>query len=226
MKKVRNVFVILVMTMMIILGGNQQVFGTVLENIVNQELAVLITAYMSGDKENYNKTNLKQYDVDSLNESKEILENKLNDDSFIDEVLETCRNNNVQATRETVQQAIREIINLYNSTIAEIQGRDTSGIDTTIQGAQDFIDSADTSGTIDETAVQQSVGLIYNIFFACGMVIAVVCGVCLGIKFMVSSTEGQAEVKQFLLPYVIGCVIIFGAFGIWKLVINVMETFN
>ena len=120
---------------------------------------------------------------------------------------------------------IQDIGNTVNEGINHIETTGPS-IDATIQGAQDFIDSADTTGTIDEAAVQRNVGFIYNIFFACGMVIAVVCGVCLGIKFMVSSTEGKAEVKELLLPYIIGCVIIFGAFGIWKIVITVMEAFN
>ena len=119
-----------------------------------------------------------------------------------DRVLETCQENNVQANREMVEEALQEIIAQFDRRIAEIQGRDTGGIDTTIQGAQDFIDSADTTGTIDEAAVQRNVGFIYNIFFACGMVIAVVCGVCLGIKFMVSSTEGKAEVKELVKRFV------------------------
>ena len=228
MKKVRNVFIILVMTMMIIFGGNQQVFGVQgggVSDVLDSTLALWVVNYLQGEV-TLDEIEINQYDIDKLNEQKEIYENKLNDDSFIDRVLETCQENNVQANREMVEEALQEIIAQFDRRIAEIQGRDTGGIDTTIQGAQDFIDSADTTGTIDEAAVQRNVGFIYNIFFACGMVIAVVCGVCLGIKFMVSSTEGKAEVKELLLPYIIGCVIIFGAFGIWKLVINVMETFN
>lgn len=108
-------------------------------------------------------------------------------------------------------------------------GTDTSGtktIDETIKGAQDFISNADTTGTINESALQQNIGYIYNIFFACGMVVAVACGVFLGVKFMTSSVEGQAKVKELLIPYCVGCFIIFGAFGIWRIVINIMEAFN
>ena len=228
LKKVRNVFIILVMTMMIILWGNKQVFGAVIDepdDVFDTALTLLLVNYLRGDG-TINETNIDQYDIDTLNRNKELYENKLNDDSFIDRVLEACQENNVQADREMVEEALQEVIDQYDRRIAEVQARDAGGIDSTIQGAQDFIDSADTTGTIDEAAVQQNVGFIYNIFFACGMVIAVVCGVCLGIKFMVGSTDGKAEVKELLLPYIIGCVIIFGAFGIWKLIINVMEIFN
>ena len=130
---------------------------------------------------------------------------------------------------DNITNRVQDVGNTVNEGINHIQTTGPSKddtIDATIQGAQDFIDSADTTGTIDEAAVQRNVGFIYNIFFVCGMVIAVVCGVCLGIKFMVGSTDGKAEVKEILLPYIIGCVIIFGAFGIWKIVITVMETFN
>ena len=47
---------------------------------------------------------------------------------------------------------------------------------------------------------------------------AVVCGIVLGIQFMISSAEGQAQIKEKLFPYITGCVIIFGAFGIWKII--------
>lgn len=99
-------------------------------------------------------------------------------------------------------------------------------IDQTIQGADDFISGADTSNTIDEKALKENIDLIYNILLGIGMIVAVACGIALGIKFMYGSLESQAEVKEKLIPYVIGCFVIFGAFGIWKIVINVMQTFN
>lgn len=40
---------------------------------------------------------------------------------------------------------------------------------------------------------------------------------------MVGSVEQKAKVKDSLLPYIIGCIVIFGAFGIWKLVLTILE---
>jgi hypothetical protein len=48
-------------------------------------------------------------------------------------------------------------------------------------------------------------------------------GVILGIQFIVSATEGKAKIKEKLIPYCIGCIVVFGAFGIWKLVINILK---
>ena len=40
---------------------------------------------------------------------------------------------------------------------------------------------------------------------------------------MVGSIEQKAKVEDSLIPYIVGCVVIFGAFGIWKLVLTILE---
>ena len=42
----------------------------------------------------------------------------------------------------------------------------------------------------------------------------------LGIKFMIGSAEEKAQIKDALIPFVIGCIVIFGAFGIWKIFVT------
>lgn len=44
-------------------------------------------------------------------------------------------------------------------------------------------------------------------------------GTIIGIQFMVASAEDKAKVKEALVPYVIGCAVIFGAFSIWKVAV-------
>ncbi|MCI8481836.1 MAG: hypothetical protein HFJ27_01800 [Clostridia bacterium] len=48
-------------------------------------------------------------------------------------------------------------------------------------------------------------------------------GMYLGIKFMISSAEDKAKVKEALIPYIAGCVVVFGAFTIWRLVILLLS---
>lgn len=48
-------------------------------------------------------------------------------------------------------------------------------------------------------------------------------GIIIGIQFMVASAEDKAKVKEALVPYVIGCIVIFGAFTIWSTVVNIMQ---
>jgi hypothetical protein len=45
-------------------------------------------------------------------------------------------------------------------------------------------------------------------------------GTVLGIKFMLGSIEEKAKIKEVLIPYILGCVVVFGAYGIWRLVIT------
>lgn len=98
-------------------------------------------------------------------------------------------------------------------------------IDEVISSADDFISNANTEGTISQDDSQKAIDLIYNILLSVGLVVAVICGVVLGIQFMTSSAEGQAQVKEKLVPYVVGCVVVFGTFGIWKLVMLLLQGF-
>lgn len=80
---------------------------------------------------------------------------------------------------------------------------------------------ADSDSEIDDTQIQEQFNKIYNILFSLGVVLAVLVGAILGIKFMIGSVEEQAKIKETLIPYIIGCIIIFGAFGIWRIVLNI-----
>ena len=41
---------------------------------------------------------------------------------------------------------------------------------------------------------------------------------------MAGSVEQKAKVKDSLVPYIVGCIVIFGGFGIWKLVLTLLES--
>ena len=71
--------------------------------------------------------------------------------------------------------------------------------------------------------IKESADTIYNILLAIGVVLAVIIGGILGIQFMISSVEDKAKIKEALIPYVVGCVVIFGAFAIWKIVVGVLN---
>lgn len=63
---------------------------------------------------------------------------------------------------------------------------------------------------------------IYNILLTIGIALTVIIGGILGIKFMMASAEDKAKIKEAMIPYVIGCIVIYGAFFIWKVVIMVV----
>lgn len=78
-------------------------------------------------------------------------------------------------------------------------------------------------GLPDGVELRSLISDLYNIIFPLGVVITVAVGGILGIKFMLASAEDKAKVKESLLPYGIGCAVIFGAFGIWKICLEILS---
>lgn len=92
-------------------------------------------------------------------------------------------------------------------------------IDETFEGAEKF---ANSSYDLDTTALNSTSHFLYQLLLAIAMIVAVVIGLLLGIKYMTSSAEDKAEVKETLIPYVISCCVVFGAFTIWKIIVNIL----
>ena len=74
--------------------------------------------------------------------------------------------------------------------------------------------------TIDTTQLKNTSDYIYNVLLAIGIMVAVIVAMILGIEFMVASADEKAKVKEALLPFIVGCIVVFGAFTIWKIVVN------
>lgn len=75
--------------------------------------------------------------------------------------------------------------------------------------------------TIDEYKLKQTSDTVYNTLLAIGVIVAVAVAMILGIQFMIASADEKAKVKEAIMPFIVGCVVVFGSFTIWKLVINV-----
>lgn len=102
-----------------------------------------------------------------------------------------------------------------------------STVDEVFGDADDFINQGETQlnteGGINENELTNTTNFLYNGLLAVGIVVAVAVGSVLGIKYMLGSVEEKAEYKQTLLAYLISCIVVFGAFGIWKVVINILS---
>ena len=91
-----------------------------------------------------------------------------------------------------------------------------------IKDGQNFLSQADDSKVnIDTDGLKIVSGYLYNILLAAGVVIAVIVATVLGVQFMMGGAEGQAKVKEMILPFIVGCIIVFGGFGFWKIAITV-----
>ncbi len=113
--------------------------------------------------------------------------------------------------------------------IAIYTNPDKKDAKTSAGSLDDMISDADSfteDGEIqyDEGALKKFSTILYNCFLAVGVATALVVGIVIGIKYMMGSIEEKATYKQMLLPYVVGCLVVFGAFGIWKIVVIILES--
>ena len=93
--------------------------------------------------------------------------------------------------------------------------------DDIVTSGQEFIkDGQNKKTTLNGDSMQKMSGSIYNILLTAAIIIAVAVGCLLGIQFIFGSIETQVKVKETLVPFVVGCIIVFGAFTIWKLVVT------
>lgn len=100
-----------------------------------------------------------------------------------------------------------------------------SSLSDAIGGADDFIQSGvdDDSPVISEDNLQGMSDMLYNSLLVIATIIAVIVGLVIAIQFMTGSVGERAKIKETLIPYIAGCIVIFGAFGIWKLVVSILS---
>ncbi len=94
--------------------------------------------------------------------------------------------------------------------------------DEIIKEANDFVGQG-TAVPINGENLKGASSTLYNLLLSIGIFLSVAIGVYLGVKFMLSTAEDKAKVKEALIPYIVGCVVIFSAFIIWKLAIELLS---
>lgn len=106
----------------------------------------------------------------------------------------------------------------FFSSYSNVQATSISNM---INGAQGFINTGknDAENAIDMEQLNNVSDIIYNVLLIIGTCVAVIIASVLGIQFITGSVEQKVKVKESLIPFIVGCVVLFGAFGIWRLVI-------
>ena len=92
-----------------------------------------------------------------------------------------------------------------------------------IEGADKFL-SAATDDVISQANLQDLSGSVFNILLGIAIAITIVIGIVIAFKLITEGAEGKADIKQALLPYIIGNVVIFGAFTIWKVIVTILNS--
>ena len=98
-------------------------------------------------------------------------------------------------------------------------------MDDVLKSGNTFLDSSsNTTIIVDKDKLDNASSMIYGILQYVGMGLSVIIGAILGIKIMISSAEEKAKVKEALVPYIIGCFVIFGAFAFWKMAVQMYNS--
>lgn len=95
-----------------------------------------------------------------------------------------------------------------------------------ISGADAFISTgeANANDKINPSNLKDMSDTLYNILLVVGIIAAIIVGLIMGIKFIMGSLEEKAEIKTMVIPYIIGCVVVFGAFTIWQIVVDILQS--
>ena len=90
--------------------------------------------------------------------------------------------------------------------------------------AEGFVNNGENGGNvINNDALKEGSNTLYNVLLVIGIAVSFIWGIVLGIQFITGSLGEKADVKKNLIVYIIGCIIIFGAFGIWKLLLQLLQ---
>lgn len=150
-------------------------------------------------------------------------EEKVNDEDTADR-LETAAKTEVEENGQEKKEEKEKNNKIYMQPSIATGGSDKG--DGTLQDmmsdGEDFV-SAGNEQKIERESLTKLSGRIYNILLEIGVGLSVIIGIILGIKFMLAGVEEKAEVKKMIWVYVVGCVVTFGSFGIWKLVVTILE---
>jgi len=100
-------------------------------------------------------------------------------------------------------------------------------VEDTMKGAEDFLSNgkSNSKGVKGDELKEASIR-IYNMLFGVGMLISLMVTGILGIKFMLASAEDKATLKEALVPFLVGTIIIFSSFTIWKIAVKLGSNFN
>lgn len=92
--------------------------------------------------------------------------------------------------------------------------------------AKDFLSSRDEDlykDSLDKSQLSDASSSIYNALLMISFVVVAVVGITLGIKFMMANAEEKADIKKSLIIFLIGTIVVYGAFGIWKVAVNFLK---
>lgn len=111
---------------------------------------------------------------------------------------------------------------IINTSVFATDGFSLDGI---LNQGNDFIKSGEQDAVIDSSELSEVINPISGALLTVGTFVIVGVGIYLGIKYVTSTPDDKATVKKQAIGVLVSAIVIFGAYGIWKLVYDIVSKF-
>lgn len=143
--------------------------------------------------------------------------------------------------------SLLNILNIFNSNVYAVQTRDEGysqdGADKLkeqidydkaeqrgelssskiLSEGKDFIDKGSSETPIQWSEIKKNILPIAHMLVGIATVVFVIVGMIMGIKYMISGADERAGIKQKLIWLIVSMVLVYGATGIYNLVVDIMQ---
>lgn len=96
--------------------------------------------------------------------------------------------------------------------------------DEILDSGDDFLNTNDEDAVAtapSEEKLAEISDTVSGVLLTIALGVTLISAIVMGINFTIQSVEDRAKIKESMIPWIIGIFISFGAFGIWKLTMNV-----
>lgn len=141
--------------------------------------------------------------------------------SYADELTTNSTTEETTATEDS-----QETNSTTKSTEESQRTKSTSlptSLDDIIINGKKFLQSGSTN-VIEETELKSLSDLVSGILLWIAVAVTLITAIIMGITFLTQSIEDKAKVKESMTPWVIGIIISFSAYTIWKITIAVFSS--
>ena len=94
---------------------------------------------------------------------------------------------------------------------------------TILSEGKEFINKGSSQTPIKWDEIKKNILPIAHILVAIATVVFMIVGMIMGIKYMISGADERAGIKQKLIWLIIAMVVVYGATGIYNLVVDIMQ---
>lgn len=100
----------------------------------------------------------------------------------------------------------------------------SKALESVIESGNDFL-NLDSENVItmtpEEDKLQNISDSVSGVLLTIAVAVTLISVVIMGINFIIQSVEEKAKIKESMIPWVIGIFVSFGAYGIWKITMQI-----